>query len=40
MYNVAYKYEYAFKTLIDVCNGNNGWYSKTSHIEILEHDNN
>ena len=40
MYNVAYKYEYAFRTLIDVCNGNNGWYSKTSHIEILEHDNN
>lgn len=36
MYNVAHKYEYVFNTLIDVYNGNNGWYSHSNHISQLE----
>lgn len=36
MYNVAYKYEYAFDNIIDVNNGNNGWYSKRTHLEKME----
>jgi glycosyltransferase involved in cell wall biosynthesis len=39
MYNVAKQYEYVFKSIIDVSNGNNGWYSKTSHIELLNDNN-
>ena len=35
MYNVARQYDYTFKTILDVNNGNNGWYSKESHIELL-----
>lgn len=35
MYNVAYKYEYAFKCLIDVFNGQNGFYSTNSWIKLL-----
>jgi len=35
MFNVAKQYEYTFKTLMDVHNGKNGWYSPDSHIEAL-----
>ena len=33
--NVARKYEYAFKSILDVHNGNNGWYSPESHMNVL-----
>jgi hypothetical protein len=33
MWNVAKEYAYAFKTINDVHNGNNGWYSSVSHYE-------
>lgn len=36
MYNVALRYEYVFKTLIDVYNGNNGWYSSQTWMNQLE----
>jgi glycosyltransferase involved in cell wall biosynthesis len=36
MFNVAKQYEYTFKTLMDVHNGKNGWYSPDSHIEVLK----
>jgi len=36
MYNVGKKYEYAFKTIMDVSNGKNGWYSPDSYIELLD----
>jgi hypothetical protein len=35
MYNVARKYEYAFKSIMDIHNGQNGWYSPDSHLECL-----
>lgn len=35
MYNVAKKYEYVFKTIMDVHNGKNGWYSPDMHITAL-----
>ena len=38
MYNVAYKYEYVFNSIMDVSNGNNGWYSKKSYINLLDND--
>lgn len=34
MFNVARQYEYAFKSIIDINNGANGWYSNTSHIGL------
>ena len=34
MYNVAHKYDYIFKTILDVHNGKNGWYSPDTHINI------
>jgi glycosyltransferase involved in cell wall biosynthesis len=36
MYKVGKQYEYAFKNIIDVNNGKNGWYAKDSYIELLE----
>ena len=36
MYNVAKKYEYVFKNVLDITNGNNGWYSKESYIDLLD----
>ena len=33
--NVARKYEYAFKSILDVHNGNNGWYSPESYVDVL-----
>ena len=35
MFNVARQYEYAFKTIMDVHNGKNGWYSPDTHISVL-----
>ena len=36
MYNVGKKYEYAFKTMLDVYNGKNGFYSLDTYIDLLE----
>jgi len=36
MYNVARQYEYAFKNILDIYNGQGGWYSPQSYIELLE----
>lgn len=36
MYNVGKQYEYAFKTILNVYNGQKGFYSKDSHIELLK----
>ena len=36
MYKVAKKYDYAFSSIIDVYNGNNGWYSDNCHIAKLQ----
>ena len=35
MFEVGKKYEYAFKCIMDVHNGTNGWYSQTSHLNAL-----
>lgn len=35
MYNVAYKYEYAFRNILDIYNGNGGWYSNKDYLELL-----
>ena len=35
MMNVARRYEYAFRSILDVHNGKGGWYSPVSHIEVL-----
>jgi glycosyltransferase involved in cell wall biosynthesis len=36
MATVGKQFEYALKSILDVSNGNNGWYSKDSHIEVLD----
>jgi len=37
MYRIAYDYEYAFKTILEVSTpGKNGWYSPDSHIPLVE----
>lgn len=36
MNNIAYKYEYVFKNILDVHNGNNGWYSPNCYLNLLE----
>jgi glycosyltransferase involved in cell wall biosynthesis len=36
MYNVAKQYDYVFKNICDINNGNNGWYYEKSHIELLK----
>ena len=35
MFNVAKQYEYAFKNILDIHNGNKGWYYDESHIDLL-----
>ena len=35
MYKVGYKYEYAFNNILEISNGNNGWYSSNCHISLL-----
>ena len=34
MYEVAHTYDYIFKTILDIHNGQNGWYAKTSHLPL------
>lgn len=34
MYNVAKQYDYVFKTILDIYNGKNGWYSPDSYIDM------
>ena len=36
MYNVAIQYDYVFKSINDIHNGNGGWYAPQSHIKLLE----
>jgi len=36
MYNIAIKYDYAFKSVLDIFNGTNGWYSENVHIDVLD----
>ena len=39
MYKLAYNYEYVFKSVLDIYNGKNGWYSPDTHIKSLSiHD--
>jgi glycosyltransferase involved in cell wall biosynthesis len=35
MYNIAKKYEHAFKSILDIYNGTNGWYSPNTHIQCM-----
>ena len=35
MYNLAKKYDYTFKSILEIHNGNNGWYSPISHLGCL-----
>jgi hypothetical protein len=34
MDEVAKKYEYTFKSIMDIHNGKNGWYSPDSYIDV------
>jgi glycosyltransferase involved in cell wall biosynthesis len=36
MYEVAKQYERAFKNILDIYNGKNGWYSPDSHINLIK----
>ena len=36
MYNIAKKYDHAFKSILDIFNGTNGWYSPNIHIDALD----
>jgi glycosyltransferase involved in cell wall biosynthesis len=35
MYNIAKTYEHAFKSILDIYNGSNGWYSPNTHIQCM-----
>ena len=35
MYNVAKQYDYVFKNIMDVSNGNGGWYSKECYLNLI-----
>lgn len=35
MYEVAKKYDYAFKSIMDIHNGKGGWYSDTTYIDSM-----
>jgi glycosyltransferase involved in cell wall biosynthesis len=35
MYEIAKQYDYTFKTILDLHNGNGGWYSKESYLSYL-----
>jgi glycosyltransferase involved in cell wall biosynthesis len=35
MYNLAHNYEYVFKSILDISNGNGGWYSKNTYINCV-----
>lgn len=36
MYNVGKQYEYVFKNIINIHNGQNGWYAPDSYIDLLD----
>lgn len=36
MYNVALTYEYIFKSILDIYNGKNGWYSPDCYISLRD----
>ena len=36
MYNVAKRYEHAFKSIIQIYNGTNGWYSPNINIQCMD----
>jgi len=36
MYKIAKKYDYTFKSINDIHNGTNGWYSDNVHIDVLD----
>ena len=36
MNEVGKKYEYAFKCILDITNGNGGWYGEDSYIDVLQ----
>ena len=36
MYAIAKKYDYVFNSIIDIHNGKNGWYSPSTHIDVLD----
>jgi glycosyltransferase involved in cell wall biosynthesis len=36
MYEVAHTYDYIFKTILDIYNGQSGWYAKTSHLPLSQ----
>ena len=36
MYNIAKKYDYCFKSILDISNGKNGWYAEKTHLPLLE----
>lgn len=36
MYNIAKKYEYTFKNILEIHNGNNGWYSNECFLDLLK----
>jgi glycosyltransferase involved in cell wall biosynthesis len=36
MYNVAKTYDYIFRTILEITNGNNGWYSKNCFLDNLQ----
>jgi glycosyltransferase involved in cell wall biosynthesis len=38
MHNVAYQYEYVFKSFLDLANHKNGWYSPDSYIHLLDEE--
>jgi glycosyltransferase involved in cell wall biosynthesis len=35
MYNLAHKYQYVYKSILDIHNGKGGWYSNDTHIKEL-----
>lgn len=35
MKNIASKYDYAFRNILDIHNGKNGWYSPISYLQTL-----
>ena len=36
MYNVAKQYDYTFRSILELTNGNNGWYSKNCFLDNLQ----
>jgi hypothetical protein len=36
MYSIAHTYDYAFKSILNIHNGTNGWYSTNTTIHLLK----